>query len=191
MAYNTSYYNKAIKDYTAQANKSAATQKKSVEADKQSQLKQSYVQRMQNQKTLNNNLARQGIRGGASETSNLNLATNYENNRNSINSAAQKSISDINKQTQENIFNYTQQTNAAKQEYLENRASEDRARKRQLADAKAARQRAATTKNLTAKYSTYYTLSGLRKSLKKAKTTEERAIIRARIGYLKKHKKKY
>ena len=132
MAYSTTYYDKAISDYTTQANNNAASQKQSVEADKRSQLKQSYVQRMQNQKTLNKNLASQGIRGGASETSNLNLATSYENNRNSINSAAQKSVADINKQTQDNIFNYTQQTNAAKQEYLENRAAEDRARQREL-----------------------------------------------------------
>jgi len=57
--------------------------------------RQAYVSSMQAKNALPQQLASQGINGGATETSMLGLNTNYENNLNSINTNRQNSLLDI------------------------------------------------------------------------------------------------
>ena len=82
---DTSFYNNAINNYKAQAEQQRATQIGEAQKTQQSALKQAYIQRAQNQQKLNENLARAGIRGGATESANLNLANQYGQARASAN----------------------------------------------------------------------------------------------------------
>lgn len=191
MAYNTKYYDDAIESYKKQANENLKTQIAKVDADTSSQLRQAYLNRLQNQKTLSDRLATAGIRGGMTETANLNLMNNEATTRNNINSTAAQSKADLVNTTNQNISDYTRETNAARQEYIQNREAEDRERANQLADEERQRKQQLQTQAWTAKYSKYYTEKNLNKAYKAAKTQEERAIINARIAYLRKHKKKY
>lgn len=179
MAYDTSYYDKAITEYNKKVDADTKTQIASATKSANDQLKEAYVNRMQNQKTLENSLAQQGIRGGASESSQIKLDTDYSNNRNTINSTLADSINTINTTAQDNKFNYAQTTNSAKQEYIENRQQEDRENARED-----------TANFYTAKYSQYYSISNLEK-LKKGTGKVEQAAIDARIAYLKQQQKGY
>lgn len=174
--YDTSYYDKAIKDYTKNAQSNANAEKAAIDRNTQVQLRQAYLNKMMSQRNINNNLAQQGIRGGVSETALLGNNQNYMASRNSIYADAQQNKMQIDRDTQNNIFDYTQNTNSARQQYVENRQAEDRQIR---------------TQELTALYGKKYNISSLQKALSKAKTPEERAIINARIGYLRQHKKGY
>ena len=57
--------------------------------------RQAYITSMQAKNALPQQLAVQGVNGGASETAMLGLSTNYENNLNSINTNRQNSLLDI------------------------------------------------------------------------------------------------
>ena len=74
---DTSFYTNAINKFTRQANANRATQIAGAQRQQESALRQAYVTRAQNQIALNQNLAMSGIRGGATETSNLRLAGQY------------------------------------------------------------------------------------------------------------------
>ena len=120
---DTSFYDKAIKDYTAQANKQRATQLGEAQKTQQSALKQAYVQRAQNQRALNNNLAMAGIRGGATETSNLRLANQYGQAVAAANSDYSNSVNQINQSVDQNIFDYTADMKSRAEEYRQNQAN--------------------------------------------------------------------
>lgn len=196
MAYDTSYYDEEIKRYNQFADQQAAQQIEQAQKAAQGQLRQAYAQRMQNQKSLNQNLAMSGIRGGATETSNLNLMNQYGQQRSQINSDLANSVLGINTATAENKFNNMMQTESARREYIENREAEDRANARE--DKQIAYERKQLeeqqkeeklTANYTAKYSKYFSEKKLKAALKKAKTPLEKRIINARIGYVKSVKK--
>lgn len=189
--YNTTAYDNLYKEYAKAQDSVAATQIQQATNDANNRLREAYVTRMQNQRTLNDNLVKSGLRGGISETSNLALQTNYENSRNTINSEKLKAIQDINTATEQNKLAYKQQNDAAKQSYIEQREAEDRANAQKKAERKAKDKQAVKVDYLTAKYGKVYDIKSLNKSLKKAKTTQEKAIINARIAYLKKHSKGY
>lgn len=189
--YDTSFYTKQNEEYAAEQDKRAKEQAKKSDAAYNTKLKEAYISRMQDQKNLNENLAASGIRGGASETSNLNLATNYQKTRNSLNTEKAQASADIYSEAEANKFAYKQTTDAAAQSYVEQREAEDRQIAQTKADNEAAQKREDNINFWTSKYSTYYSTDSLNKAYKSATTTAEKAIIKARIGYIKAHKKGY
>lgn len=197
-ANETKRYDDLYKDYVNKQNADVAQQKKRTTDDYNAQLKQAYISRMQEQKNLNDNLTQSGIRGGATESSNLKLATNYQNTRGDINKEKSRALEDIDIQANDNKFNYKQATDQAKISYIEQREAEDRqiaanqAAENAAREAeKAAKAEAAKVDFWQAKYGGYYSTKSLNNAYKKAKTTQEKAIIKARINYLKSHKKGY
>ena len=74
---DTSYYTNAINTYKTQAEKQRTTQLNEAKKTQDAALKQAYITRAQNQQKLNESLATAGIRGGATETSNLRLQNAY------------------------------------------------------------------------------------------------------------------
>ena len=170
MAYDTSYADQRAQQQIGEAQKT-----------QQSALKQAYINRLQNQQKLNQNLAMSGIRGGMTETANLNLANQYGQARAAANADYSNSVLGINNATEENKFNNMMQTESARRQYVENREAEDRANARE--DQMIAYER--RTANLTAQYSKYYSVDKLQERLKKTTDPLERQIINSRIGYLR------
>ena len=189
--YDTSFYTNQYNEYAAEQDKRAKERAEKSDASYDATLREAYVTRMQNQKNLNANLAAAGIRGGASETANLALDASYQNTRNKTNTEKAQASADIYSEAESNKFAYKQTTDAAAQAYVEQSEAEDRQRAQEEADRKAEEEKAANTAFWTAKYSKYYSIPSLEKAYKKAKTQEEKAIIMARIGYLRAHKKGY
>ena len=120
---DTSFYTNAVNTYTAQANKERQTQLGEAQKNQQSALKQAYVTRLQNQQRLNNNLAQAGIRGGMTETANLNLANQYGQARAAANSDYANSVNQINQSTDRNIFDYRMDMDSRAEEYRQNQAN--------------------------------------------------------------------
>lgn len=189
--YDTSFYTKQYDEYAKKQDENAKQQAEKSDAAYNNKLKEAYILRMQNQKNLKEGLAEAGIRGGASETANLNLATNYEKTRNSLNTEKAQASADIYSEAEANKFAYKQTTDAAAQSYVEQRQAEDRQIAQTKAENAEAQKREDNINFWTSKYSTYYSTTSLNKAYKNAKTTAEKAIIKARIGYLKAHKKGY
>lgn len=120
---DTSFYTNAVNTYTAQANKERQTQLGEAQKNQQSALKQAYVTRLQNQQRLNNNLAQAGIRGGMTETANLNLANQYGQARAAANSDYANSVNQINQSTDRNILDYRMDMDSRAEEYRQNQAN--------------------------------------------------------------------
>jgi hypothetical protein len=120
---DTSFYNNAINNYKAQAEQQRATQLGEAQKTQQSALKQAYINRLQNQQKLNQNLAQAGIRGGATETANLNLANQYGQARAAANSDYTNSVNQINQSTDRNIFDYRMDMDSRAEEYRQNQAN--------------------------------------------------------------------
>ena len=119
---NTSYYDQAIKNYTNQANIDRANQIGEAQKTQQANLRNAYINRLQNEKNLNQRLATQGIRGGATETANLNLMNQYGQARQSANTDYANSVNQINQNIDRNIFDYTSDMNSRAEEYRQNLA---------------------------------------------------------------------
>lgn len=187
----TKRYDDLYKAYEKKVNADKTKTKNRTEADYNEKLKQLYISKMQDQKALDENLTRSGIRGGATETSNLKLSTNYQNNRASMQREKARALEDIDTQAKDNLFNYKQTTDASKLSYIEQREAENRQIKQTQKENKEAESKAANIDFLTAKYASYYSTTSLNKAYKKAKTTREKAIIKARLSYLKAHSKGY
>ena len=103
---DTSFYTNSTNDFTAQAEKNRETQLGAAQKQQQSALKQAYITRAQNQRNLNQNLAMQGIRGGATETANLRLANQYGQMVGAANSDYANSVNTINQNIDQSIFDY-------------------------------------------------------------------------------------
>lgn len=176
MAFNEQFYTNAIKEYENKVNSDVAQQAQQATANAQSQLQQAYIQRMQNKQQLNNNLQQQGIRGGVSETANLNMNNAYMSNRNAINSDMSNQVTQLQTNANDNIFNYRQQMKTAQAEYLQNKQAED---ERKLND------------YYNSVYAKSYSTKDLKKALAKATSQIQKTAINNRIAYLKAHKKKY
>ena len=185
--YDTSFYTNQYEEYAKKQDEAAKKKAEQAESAYNAKLKQAYISRMQEQKNLDQNLARAGIRGGASETANLALATNYQNTRNTLNAEKTQAVDNIQSEAEANKFAYKQTTDAAAQSYVEQREAEDR----QIAQNEEALKRENNINFWTSKYSTYYDISSLNKAYKNAPTPEEKAIIYARIGYIKAQGKGY
>lgn len=100
------YYRKAYQDLEAQIreqNRLAVeqgtnrlnAQKANINQAADENARQAYVQYMQSQKALPQQLASQGVTGGATETANLGLQTAYQNNVNSINTNKANRLQEI------------------------------------------------------------------------------------------------
>lgn len=184
-------YDTLYNEYATAADKKAEQNKATTSQEYNNKLKEAYISQMQNQKQLQDNLQTAGIRGGASETSQIKLANTYQNTRNSLNSERQSALQKIDTENEANKLEYKINNDTAKLQYLENRESEARQRGQALADEQRNINRETNTTYLTNKYSKSYSKSDLQKAYKKAKTKEEKAIINARIAYLIAHKKGY
>lgn len=119
---DTSYYTKAINDYTAQANKDRNAQIGEAKKQQDSSLKQAYITKIQNQKSLNENMAAAGIRGGATETSNIKLGNQYAQDRSAANATYQNAVNTINQSVDRNIANYRSDMESRAEEYRQNLA---------------------------------------------------------------------
>lgn len=119
---DTSYYSNAINEYKKQQEANRKQQIGDAAAARDSALRQAYVNKMQSETALNRNLAQQGIRGGATETSNLRIATNYGNQRGAANTDYTSSVNSINRGIDQNISDYTSDMNSRAEEYRQNMA---------------------------------------------------------------------
>lgn len=119
---NTSYYTNAINNYTAQAEKQRATQLGEAKKTQDNALKQAYITRVQNQNKLNESLATSGIRGGATETSNLRLQNAYGTAVGQANTDYSNSVNSINQAIDQNIADYRSDMESRAEEYRQNLA---------------------------------------------------------------------
>lgn len=185
--YDTSRYDQLYQDFEKKQKETAEKQKKTTEEEFNERYKQAYISNMQNKKTLQDTMAKAGIRGGATETSALKLGTNYQNTRNQLGKEKRQAIQNIDDNTSENIFNYKQTNDAAKLSYIEQREAEDR----QLAQNEKEKSEAANLDYLQAKYGGIYDTGSLNSALASATSPQEKAIIQARINYLLAYSKGY
>lgn len=185
--YDTSRYDQLYNDFEKKQKADAAKQKQQTEADYNQRLKEAYISRMQDQKSLNDNMAKMGVRGGATETATLKNNINYQNTRNQLNKDKAQAIQNIDDNANSNIFNYKQTNDAAKISYMEQREAEDR----QIAQNEKSTADAANLDWLQAKYGGIYNTTELNNALKSATTQQEKAIIQARINYLTAYSKGY
>lgn len=185
--YDTSRYDQLYTDFEKKQKEDAAKQKSKTEDEFNTRLKEAYISRMQDQKSLNDNMAKAGIRGGASETAALKTNINYQNTRNDLNKQKAQTLQDIDDNANNNIFNYKQTNDAAKISYIEQREAEDR----QLEQAKQEEAKAANLDLLQAKYGSYYDVASLNAAYNAATTDQEKAIILARKNYLTAYSKGY
>lgn len=184
---NTSYYDNAIKNYTAQAEKQRSSQIAEAKKTQDTALKQAYLTRVQNERNLNNSLATQGIRGGATETANLRLANQYGTAVSSANSDYSNSVNTINQNIDQNIADYRSDMQSRAEEYRQNLAQ---------ARWQAAREDSLNQYNAQNEYwNNYYldfysgaskktldkALKTAKKNLKKAKTSAQKLRIQQQI----------
>ena len=120
---NTDYYTQAIENYKQQAEQNRATQLGEAQKTQASALRQAYITRLQNQQKLNQNLAQQGIRGGATETANLGLANQYGQERGVANTNYTNSVNEINKNIDQNSRDYQSDMDSRAEEYRQNQAN--------------------------------------------------------------------
>ena len=192
------YYDTAIANYTAQAEKQRATQLGEAQKTQQSALKSAYISRVQNAQQMDKSLATAGIRGGATETSNLRLANMYGNAVNAANTDYTNSVNSINQAIDQNIADYRSDMESRKEGYIQNLAQarwqaeredyanrfnaqrEDAANKYERQQAEIARQTEYWSNYYTNKYSGYSkkdvkkTMKAVKKKMKAAKTAYER-----------------
>lgn len=119
---NTDYYKNAVTQYTADANAERQRQIGEAQKTQQANLRNAYVNRLQNEQKMNRNLAMSGIRGGMTETANLNLANQYGQARQSANTDYTNSVNQINQTIDQNIRDYRMDMDSKAEEYLQNTA---------------------------------------------------------------------
>lgn len=180
---NLAAYDNMSQNYAASVDQNTAAQIADATKSAQGQLRQAYVTRMQDQRNLADNMTRAGIRGGATETANLRLATNYANTRSGIQGQLANSVNEINRTANQNKLAYQQEMDAKKQQYVENRQAEAR----QAAREDSQQKRTQEIERYTAWASKFFSKKQLQKQLKKANKSGNKIkaqIINARIGYL-------
>lgn len=116
-------YDAQKKAYNAQAEKDRATQLGEAQKTQQGALKQAYINRLQNQQKLNQNLAMSGIRGGMTETSNLNLMNQYGQARAAANADYANSVNQINQSVDRNKFEYGLDLDSRKAQAIQDQAN--------------------------------------------------------------------
>ena len=119
----TAAYDKQYADYAAGAEASRQQQLGEAQKTQQAALKQAYITRLQNQQKLNDNLAMAGIRGGATETSNLRLANQYGSERGLANSTYANSVNSINQAVDQNLRDAKMDIESQREQYIQNQAN--------------------------------------------------------------------
>lgn len=188
--YDTSAYDRLIEEYTKSVRADQAAQTQRAQNEANNQLRNAYVQRVQNQRQLNDRLAMAGIRGGATETSNLRLQNQYGQQVGQINTNLGNTINDINRTANQNILAYNQEMGVKKQQYVEGREAEDRANARE--DEQRARQE--RLEYLTAEASTAYDIKKIQNKIKEAVANNDYLaiqVLNARLGFLRSQKHGY
>ena len=120
---NTDFYTNAVNKFTQQANANRATQIAGAQKQQENALRNAYVTRLQNEKTMNQNLASAGIRGGATETAGLRLAGQYGQAVQAANNDYAGTVGQINQNIDQSINDYTADMNSRAEEYLQNMAN--------------------------------------------------------------------
>ena len=87
--------------------------KNSINADAESSLRQAYINNMLSQKNLGQQMSAQGLTGGATETTLANMANNYGNARNNINTTVNSNLSDLEGNYNSNLAQAQQAYNSA------------------------------------------------------------------------------
>lgn len=193
---STSGYDKQFQMFQQQAEQNRANQLGEAQKAQQSALKQAYVTRAQNQQRLSNNLAMSGIRGGMTETANLNLANTYGQARAAANTDYANSVNTINQNIDQNIADYRMDIESRKEQYLQDQANakwqaaredyankfnaqrEDEANKYQRKQAEIQRQTEYWSNYYINKYSGYS-----KKQLKKAEKEIKANLKKAKTQY--------
>ena len=93
----------AYNDGMAALQQAYAAQQAKAKAAKEAADRESYVNKMLQQKNLEQNLAAQGISGGASETTQAKLTNNYQNSRNAIYQDYSDNMADLDVEYQTNV----------------------------------------------------------------------------------------
>lgn len=194
MAIDTSAYDKLKANYNKSVDADTARRIAQAQTSADSQLKQAYVTRMQNERTLRDNLAQSGIRGGATETSNIKLANQYGANVGQINSTLAQTTNEINATADANKLAYAQDIDAKKRQYIEDREREARQTARE--DEQKMYERSLTKRQqdldrYTAWASKFNSSKKLKKQLAKAKKSGNKLLIQvinARLGFLAEQK---
>lgn len=122
-AIDTSAYDKQLEMFKQQAETNRATQLGEAQKQQQSALRQAYVTRLQNQKALNQNLAQSGIRGGMTETANLNLANQYGTARANANSTYANSVNSINQAVDQSVAEATMDIESKREQAIQDQAN--------------------------------------------------------------------
>ena len=117
---DTSYYTNATNNYKDYAEKQRTTQLGEAQKNQENALKAAYLQKAQNERSLRDSMARAGIRGGATETSMMNLNNQYGQAQAAANSDYANSVNSINQAIDQNIFDYTNDMESRAQQYREN-----------------------------------------------------------------------
>ena len=120
---NTDFYTNAVNKFTQQANANRATQIAGAQKQQENALRNAYVTRLQNEKTMNQNLASAGIRGGATETAGLRLAGQYGQAVQAANNDYAGTVGQINQNIDQSIFDYQSDMNSRAEEYVQNMAN--------------------------------------------------------------------
>lgn len=81
--------------------------------DAEDSLRQAYINRMQSERNLGQQMAAQGLSGGATETTLANMYNNYGNARNDINTQANRSYADLENNYNTNLSQAMQAYNSA------------------------------------------------------------------------------
>lgn len=122
----SAFYDNQYNEYANKLKADAEAAKNQTSQQYGELLRQAYVSNMQNQQKLSDRLAEAGIRGGGSETANLKLMTGYQNTRNKTNSERQSALANIDKQMNDNLFNFKITNDQAKNAYMQQIESEMR-----------------------------------------------------------------
>lgn len=178
--YDTSYYDKSYEDFEKKQKQSAQDQKTQTEADYNNRLKQAYITNRQTQKATDEALTRAGIRGGMTETSALKNSLAYQNTRNTLGAEKASAIREIDRNADNNIFNYKQTNDAAKNAYIEGREAEDR----EVARVAEENQKQTNIQLWTAQYGGITDVNELQGMIANITDPTEKAIAMARVNYL-------
>ena len=194
---STSFYTNAVKNYTKQANADRQTQLNEAAKTQKANLRQAYINRLQSQKALDTSLATAGIRGGATETSNLKLANQYGTAVASANTDYANSVNTINRAVDQNIRDYRSDMMSRAEEYRQNLAQAKWQAAREDKTNEVARQTEYWSNYYTNFYSGYSkkdakkAVKTLQTKLKKAKTPAEKIRLqmamsgaKARLGVI-------
>lgn len=98
---------------TEQLGNSYNTAKSGIEADAAKSLREAYINNMLNKRDLNQLLSAQGLSGGASETTLAKLLNTYGNNRNNINTATNRNLTELETSHNANLAEALQNYNDA------------------------------------------------------------------------------